>query len=249
LGGVIPYAFVSIAIVAAIILVVYFINLYHDAGHLGRRELNNAIQLLLNRLNTKTAAIETGVEVASSKAEAALSSVDQLYRRAEEQKAESAVLRGSLEDVLGTQVVIAGSLNRMHQKVLALVGGQERIQGHVRRLSEGYRELLPETEKPTISAVLPLSREVTTARLTPTEMLTLRTLASSGAKTASEIREVIGKTREHSARLMKKLYIEGYIERDTSNLPYAYKLSEKIRKSFEFSSDKHPVENNTTNSE
>ena len=81
-------------------------------------------------------------------------------------------------------------------------------------------------------------REVSFARLTPTEMEVLRLLYVSGPKTASEIREVINRTREHTARLMKKLYLEGYVERDTTTTPYIYKLSSKIRKSLEFSMKK-----------
>lgn|GEM_PF-951679 len=238
--GIFQFLFISI-VIAAVVLIAYFINLHQYPERLGRRELNDAIQMLLNRLNTKTAAIETGTELALSKAEEALSSVDQLRERTKEQKGDAVALRIGLETALGAQTTMVRSLSRINQKILDLVGGQERMQSHVRKLGEGYRELLPEAEKPVIPATPLVSREVTTAQLTHTEMVILQTLASSGAKTASEIREVIGKTREHSARLMKKLYVEGYIERDTSSLPYGYKLSEKIRKSFEFSKGEYLV--------
>ncbi|MQY62305.1 hypothetical protein GH146_03330 [archaeon] len=51
-----------------------------------------------------------------------------------------------------------------------------------------------------------------------------------GEKTAPEIREKIGLTREHSARLMKKLYKDGYLERDTHKMPYVYRLKEELKK-------------------
>ena len=47
---------------------------------------------------------------------------------------------------------------------------------------------------------------------------------------SSEIREKIGLTREHTARLMKKLYKDGYLERDTHKMPYIYRLKEEMQK-------------------
>ncbi|MFB5599735.1 MAG: hypothetical protein ACE5SW_05850 [Nitrososphaeraceae archaeon] len=47
----------------------------------------------------------------------------------------------------------------------------------------------------------------------------------SEPKTSREIKNAIGKSREHTARLMKKLYEMNYVERDTSNKPFKYKLT------------------------
>jgi len=68
------------------------------------------------------------------------------------------------------------------------------------------------------------------APLTQTELSVLEILASEGAKTALEIRERIQLTREHTARLMKKLYEEGYLERDTEKMPYAYRVKKEMLK-------------------
>ena len=61
-------------------------------------------------------------------------------------------------------------------------------------------------------------------------MMVLETIGKEGEKTAPEIREKIGLTREHSARLMKKLYKDGYLERDTHKMPYVYRLKEEMQK-------------------
>jgi tRNA G46 methylase TrmB len=37
-------------------------------------------------------------------------------------------------------------------------------------------------------------------------------------------------TREHTARLMKKLYQGGYLERRTDKAPYAYRVKEEMLK-------------------
>jgi len=54
-------------------------------------------------------------------------------------------------------------------------------------------------------------------------------LVSEGEKTASKIRERIGLTREHTARLMKSLYSRGYIERRTDKMPYVYRLKDEMK--------------------
>jgi DNA-binding MarR family transcriptional regulator len=65
---------------------------------------------------------------------------------------------------------------------------------------------------------------------TETEMIILQFLMTEGAKTAPEVEHKIGKTREHTARLMKKLWQEGYIERDTHRIPYIYRINENFKK-------------------
>lgn len=47
-----------------------------------------------------------------------------------------------------------------------------------------------------------------------------------GSKTSREIEVSIGRSREHTARLMKKLYEKGYVVRDVSNKPYKYSITD-----------------------
>jgi DNA-binding Lrp family transcriptional regulator len=55
-------------------------------------------------------------------------------------------------------------------------------------------------------------------------------LASEGAKTAPEIKERVRLSREHTARLMKKLYEEGYLERETTKIPFKYSAKKEMEK-------------------
>ena len=48
--------------------------------------------------------------------------------------------------------------------------------------------------------------------------------------TAPKVEKKIGKTREHTARLMKKLWQEGYIERDTHRMPFRYRPTKRLKK-------------------
>src|SRR5205809_256916 len=67
---------------------------------------------------------------------------------------------------------------------------------------------------------------------TPTELQVLRLLANEGPKSAPEIGRVVARSREHTARLMKKLYEEGYIRRDQTRIPFRYSLVDKVKGSF-----------------
>ena len=67
---------------------------------------------------------------------------------------------------------------------------------------------------------------------TPTELQVLTLLANEGPKSAPEIGLVVGRSREHTARLMKKLYEEGYIRRDQTRIPFRYSLVERVKQTF-----------------
>jgi predicted transcriptional regulator len=67
---------------------------------------------------------------------------------------------------------------------------------------------------------------------TPTEMQVLSLLAERGPLAAPEIGRLVGRSREHTARLMKRLYEEGYVRRDQNRIPFRYALVERVRQSF-----------------
>ena len=66
---------------------------------------------------------------------------------------------------------------------------------------------------------------------TPTELQVLTSLANEGPKSAPEIGKVIGRSREHTARLMKKLFEEGYVRRDQTRIPFRYSVVDRLRQS------------------
>jgi len=65
--------------------------------------------------------------------------------------------------------------------------------------------------------------------LTPTEIEVLMIIAEMEECSVPEIRERIRKTREHTARLLKKLYERGFIDRNTSGMPYRYRVRKEIK--------------------
>ena len=52
-------------------------------------------------------------------------------------------------------------------------------------------------------------------------------LITNKAMTSRDIQLASHRSREHTARLMKKLYQEGYVQRNTKTKPYTYSITEK----------------------
>lgn len=71
------------------------------------------------------------------------------------------------------------------------------------------------------------------ASLTATERTTLEILRAEGAKGAPELGKRLKKSREHTSRLMKKLYMEGYVSRESNRAPFRYRLNDVVRSALE----------------
>jgi DNA-binding MarR family transcriptional regulator len=80
-----------------------------------------------------------------------------------------------------------------------------------------------------VEAPIPVKSESILQRLTDTELEVLIMIIEMGEGTVPQIRENIGKTREHTARLLKKLYDNGFIDRNTSGMPYRYSIRKEIK--------------------
>jgi len=76
--------------------------------------------------------------------------------------------------------------------------------------------------------VIPIRRDKALATLTVTEIAVLETLSAEGPKTAPEIKGRVKLSREHIARVMKKLYEEGYVERETEKIPFRYSVKKEM---------------------
>lgn len=120
-----------------------------------------------------------------------------------------------------------------------LIRNQSNVNTHLARLDEQYRGLLPETEA---EKIIPVKTIMTQQQLHATELEILQMLITEGSMSAIEIRERIGKTREHVARLMKKLHDQGLVKRDEKKRPYMYAANKKVKKSEEESSKKEETQ-------
>jgi chromosome segregation ATPase len=79
-------------------------------------------------------------------------------------------------------------------------------------------------------SVIQIRRDKAMGPLTDTEIAVLEMLSAEGPKTAPEIKERVHLSREHTARLMKKLYEGGYLERETNKIPFRYSVKKEMEK-------------------
>jgi len=52
-------------------------------------------------------------------------------------------------------------------------------------------------------------------------------LITSKPMTSRDIQITLGRSREHTSRLMKKLFDDGYVKRNTNSKPYTYSITNK----------------------
>ncbi|MCJ7614127.1 MarR family transcriptional regulator [Candidatus Bathyarchaeota archaeon] len=133
-----------------------------------------------------------------------------------------------MADVPHIEEKVLGQLKEMRNEVEGIKDAQDRVMMKLVEVEKTkQRAPVPEVK---IEAAIPIRKEKALEPLTETELMVLETIGREGEKTAPEIREKIGLTREHTARLMKKLYKDGYMERDTHKMPYMYRLKEEMEK-------------------
>ncbi len=81
-----------------------------------------------------------------------------------------------------------------------------------------------------IVTTVPIAQEVGEKSLGSTELEVLRIVYDArGRATARDIQQKIGRTREHTARMMNALFQDGLVERNASARPFSYSISEKGR--------------------
>ena len=110
------------------------------------------------------------------------------------------------------------------------------IRENIRLLDERLKSLGQELEsrknveisEEPIESAIPIKRESVLSSLNETELKVLKFLADEGKKTALQIRDRFNFSREHSARLLNKLYENGYLERETSSKPFLYGIKKEM---------------------
>jgi len=80
-----------------------------------------------------------------------------------------------------------------------------------------------------IEAPIPVQKEDVLEQLTDTELEALIMIEEMDEGTVPKVKKRIDKTREHTARTLKKLYDKGFVDRNTSSLPYRYYIRPEIR--------------------
>jgi len=165
----------------------------------------------------------------SGKVEALFSENQRVLNKLKESDSRLTNLESDITLFSETEPKLSVQIKEVDKRVEELVTAQKKIEQQVAEVEKIRRKATAQAEAK-IEAAIPIKREKALAPLTQTELSVLEFLASEGKKTAPEIKSKINLTREHTARLMKKLYEDGYLERETGNIPYAYSLKDEMRR-------------------
>ena len=119
--------------------------------------------------------------------------------------------------------------SRIENSIQNFDNSNQKINNRIEKLEEKMTSL---TELPEIirESVIPIRREKALGAITDTEIKVLEVLSFEGGKTAPEMKNKINLSREHTARLMKKLYEKGYLERETGKIPFKYSVKKEMEK-------------------
>jgi len=128
-----------------------------------------------------------------------------------------------------TQTNILSGLTSLQSKINDIETSQETIKTKIAGFEEQIKKfkITPEIGN---EPVIPIKRDKAMATLTDTEIAVLEMLSSQGPKTAPEIKDRVHLSREHTARLMKKLYEQGYLEREVDKIPFSYSIKKEMEK-------------------
>ncbi|MFQ6055803.1 MAG: MarR family transcriptional regulator [Methanosarcinales archaeon] len=131
----------------------------------------------------------------------------------------------SLNELFKVKENLAGEIRTLNERVDEVFSKYEEHNKKILELEKLSYKSVSEISGAKIESVIPIKRDRAIGRLTDTELKILELLMTEREWTAKEIRDKINLTREHTARLMKSLYMRGYIERSTERVPYRYLTS------------------------
>lgn len=185
-----------------------------------RQAVTESASLLSVIVNAPSSRIESSESLANG----LRSEFESITKRSAQFEGEQSNLRTSYLQVLRYLQEILGNDKRL---VLELEQLKSRLTS-IEQKPLGRSEIPAHTR-----AEVPTSSGDILAALTPTERQTVEILGHEGPKAAPDLGRRMRKSREHMARLMKKLYMEGYVDRESNRAPFRYKLNEKVRQTFE----------------
>ena len=93
--------------------------------------------------------------------------------------------------------------------------------------NETQENQVEETNQPDVVPEKPVSTPNTSSTDYTNPIDYVLHLITNKAMTSRDIQVTLKRSREHTSRLMKKLFEDGYVERNTETKPYTYSITEK----------------------
>jgi len=169
------------------------------------------------------------LELVAYKAEGNAAKADTSIKRVESIEKKIAPLESKLRANSENAATILSKIAEVDTKTRNIEAVHQTLKTKITEVEEQVQKLsaVPEIK---FEPVIPIRRDKAMAALTDTEVTVLEMLSAEGSKTAPEIKDRVRLSREHTARLMKKLYEKGYLERETGKIPFRYSVKKEMEK-------------------
>jgi chromosome segregation ATPase len=169
------------------------------------------------------------LELVAYKVEGNAAKADTSLKRADNIEKKIAPIESKLRAISENDASILSKIAEVDTKTHNIEAAHQTLKTKITEVEEQVQKLsaVPEIK---IEPVIPIRRDKAMAALTDTEVTVLEMLSAEGSKTAPEIKNRVRLSREHTARLMKKLYEEGYVERETGKIPFKYNVKKEMAK-------------------
>jgi len=169
------------------------------------------------------------LELVAYKVEGNAAKADTSIKRVESIEKKIAPIESKLRAISENDASILSKIAEVDTKTRNIEAAHQTLKTKITEVEEQVQKLsaVPEIK---IEPVIPIRRDKAMAALTDTEVTVLEMLSAEGSKTAPEIKDRIRLSREHTARLMKKLYEKGYLERETGKIPFRYSVKKEMKK-------------------
>lgn len=218
---------VTILLLFATIVTVVLYNKQLKRVHEEYEKAKDIVEEIIISFNRQVQELGNRLRLTDYKTEGVSSKFEKIEKKVQGQDQQLAHVTAKVESLLEVEHKVASQIKSMSKRFEEVTVTQEKMIKKIQEI-EKVEYGMPAVPEAKIEAVIPIRKEKALAPLTETELSVLNILAIEGAKTAPEIRDRIKLTREHTARLMKKLYEAGYLERDTRKMPYAYRVKKEM---------------------
>lgn len=168
------------------------------------RSFNRELKREADRIET----IAFKVEGNSAITDSSIKKIESIEKKILPIESQISAITQSRTDITANVTTILSGLTGLESKIKDIEASQQTLTVKV----TGFEDQLQKfTAMPEIRSepVIPIKRDKAMAALTDTEIAVLEMLSAEGPKTAPEIKDRVHLSREHTARLMKKLYEEG----------------------------------------
>jgi hypothetical protein len=155
------------------------------------------------------------------------SDLDRIERETLQAKYMASEALASKQDNSGAALAGIEKVKELSDRVDGIEESINTMKKDLSKIASQPRVVIP--SQSSVDAPIPVQGQDILQELTNTELDVLKMIVDFGEGTVPEIKVRIDKTREHTARLLKKLYDKGFIDRNTNSMPYRYRIRKEIR--------------------